>query len=125
MWKQYTAAIGALACCLSLVSYASAGEVDVLKAEARRSNGGSYQFSVTLRHDDAGWDHYADRWQVVALDGTVLATRVLAHPHVDEQPFTRSLSGVDIPPSLTAVIIRGGDSEHGFGGVELRLELPN
>mgnify|MGYP001275190200 FL=1 len=54
MWKQYSAAIGALACYLSLVSYASAGEVDVLKAEARRSNGGSYQFSVTLRHDDTG-----------------------------------------------------------------------
>ena len=124
MLKQIVAAIVALIGALNLALPALAGEADVVKAEVRRGAGESYHFSVTLRHDDEGWDHYADRWQVVAPDGTLLATRVLAHPHVGEQPFTRSLSGVDIPLSITEVIIRGGDSQHGLGGVELRLELP-
>ena len=101
-----------------------AGEADVLNAEAQRSADGAFRFSVTLRHDDTGWGHYADRWEVLAPDGTLLAQRVLLHPHVGEQPFTRSLSGVEIPPAITEVIIRGGDSQHGFGGAELRLALP-
>jgi len=118
------AAIVALIGVFSLAAPAIAGEADVLEAKARRGADNSYHFSVTLRHADEGWDHYADRWQVVAPDGTLLATRVLAHPHVGEQPFTRSLSGVEIAPTITEVIIRGGDSQHGLGGVELRLELP-
>lgn len=54
------------------------------------------RFDVTLSHDDTGWDHYADGWRVELADGTVLGTRVLAHPHVNEQPFTRS-SMIDVP----------------------------
>jgi hypothetical protein len=46
-----------------------------------------------VRHEDVGWQHYADRWEVLASGGEVLATRVLAHPHVDEQPFVRNLGG--------------------------------
>ena len=47
---------------------------------------------------DSGWDHYANRWEVLEPEGQVIATRTLLHPHVDEQPFTRSLSGIHIPP---------------------------
>ena len=43
---------------------------------------------VTVQHADTGWDHYADAWEVLAPDGTVLGTRTLLHPHTDEQPFT-------------------------------------
>lgn len=125
MLKRNIAVIVSLIGALNLALPAWAGEADVVKAKVRRGAGDSYHFSVTLRHDDEGWDHYADRWQVVAPDGAVLATRVLAHPHVGEQPFTRSLSGVEIAPSITRVIIRGGDSQHGLGGVELELDLPN
>lgn len=46
---------------------------------------------VTLSHPDTGWDHYADGWEVLDATGTRLGLRVLAHPHVAEQPFTRSL----------------------------------
>jgi hypothetical protein len=41
---------------------------------------------VTVRHADEGWEHYADCWEVLTLDGEVLATRELAHPHDNEQP---------------------------------------
>ena len=81
-------------------------------------------FHVTVSHADSGWDHYANQWQIVAADGTILATRVLNHPHETEQPFTRSLSGVKIPPHVQSVTIRAGDLLHGFGGREIQLTLP-
>lgn len=100
-----------------------AGEVDVTKVTASHSGDGTWRFNVTLRHDDTGWDHYANRWEVVAPDGNVLGTRELLHPHVDEQPFTRSLSGVKIPTDITQVTIRGGDLVHDFGGIEMTVSL--
>jgi hypothetical protein len=99
-------------------STATAGEVDVIRVAAKKTAQNTYRFDVTLRHDDTGWDHYANKWEVAAPDGTVLATRVLAHPHVEEQPFTRSLTGIKIPGSTRQVIVRGGDSVHGLGGAE-------
>lgn len=85
---------------------------------------GTYRFSVTVRHADEGWKHYADRWDVLAPDGKVLGTRVLLHPHVNEQPFTRSLSGVAIPDGISQVTIRAGDSKHGYGGAALEVAIP-
>ena len=67
---------------------------------------GVWRFDVTLTHPDTGWDHYADGWQILAPDGSVLGTRELAHPHVIEQPFTRSLGGVEIPAEMTTVLVR-------------------
>ena len=80
-------------------------------------------FVVTVRHDDEGWGHYANGWEVLAPDGTVLATRVLRHPHVREQPFTRELRGVAVPAGLASVRIRARDSVHGFGGREAVVPL--
>ncbi|MDX1605938.1 MAG: hypothetical protein R3202_07070 [Candidatus Competibacterales bacterium] len=102
---------------------ATAGEADVLAVEAIRTGDRVYRFEVTVRHADTGWDHYADRWEVLAPDETVLATRVLYHPHVDEQPFTRSLGGVEIPKPVTEVRIRARDSVHGHGGAERVVPL--
>ena len=67
---------------------------------------GGWASNITVRHDDEGWEHYADRWEVVAPDGTVLASRTLYHPHVDEQPFTRSLNGLVIPKGIMRVRVR-------------------
>lgn len=106
-----------------LASTAFPGEVDVVAVEFQQDNDGTYRFNVTLRHTDTGWDHYSDRWEVLALDGTILGTRVLAHPHVDEQPFARSLSGVKIPKGVKKVEIRGHDSVHAFGGEAMIADL--
>lgn len=102
---------------------AHAGEADVLDATATK-RGDSWTFTVTVEHADTGWDHYADRWDVVAPDGTVLGSRTLLHPHVGEQPFTRSLSGVVIPGDVTQVVIRAHDKVHALGGKEFTLVLP-
>ena len=103
---------------------ALAGEADVVDARAERAANGTWRFSVTVRHADEGWDHYADAWEVLAPDGTVLATRTLLHPHETEQPFTRALSGVRIPDGVTEVRIRARDSVHAYGGKELVVTLP-
>lgn len=54
------------------------------------------RISVTLAHGDTGWEDYADAWEVLDMEGTRLALRELAHPHVEEQPFTRSTT-LDLP----------------------------
>ncbi len=100
-----------------------AGDVDIVGATARMS-GNSWTFSVTLKHADSGWDHYADLWQVLTPDGDLLGERVLLHPHVNEQPFTRSLSGVAVPDGLDTVIIRARDTVHGVSSVSFELRLP-
>jgi hypothetical protein len=102
---------------------ASAGEADVVAVEAAREGDGTWRFDVTVAHGDEGWDHYADKWEVLAPDGRVLGARVLLHPHVGEQPFTRSLGGVAIPEQIDRVILRAHDSVHGLGGVEIAVEL--
>jgi hypothetical protein len=103
---------------------AVAGEADVVDARVTRQSDGTYSFEVSVRHDDTGWDHYADAWQVVGPDGTVLATRVLLHPHETEQPFTRSLVGAAIPEGIRAVTLRAHDKVHGYGGITVEVELP-
>jgi hypothetical protein len=60
----------------------------------------------------------------LAPDGTLLATRTLMHPHVDEQPFTRNLSGVAIPGSIDEVEVRAHDTVHGYGGKTVTVKLP-
>lgn len=108
---------------LTIGLQAHAGEADVVAVEVSQSANGTWRFDVTVAHEDEGWNHYADQWDVLAPDGTVLGERVLAHPHVTEQPFTRSLSGVVIPPEVDTVTIRARDSVHGYGGIEMTVPI--
>jgi hypothetical protein len=103
----------------SELAFAGATSIVDVKVECN----GSCTFSVTLQHADEGWDHYANQWEVMTLDGVLLGSRVLYHPHVNEQPFTRSLSGVKIPAGTTAVKIRAKDSVHGYSAEEYTVQL--
>ncbi len=112
---------------LSLFAVATAsraGEPSVLDATARANANGTYSISATIFHKDEGWKHYADKFEVLGNDGTVLATRILYHPHVDEQPFTRSISNVTVPVGATSVVIRSHDLIHGNGSRTFALNLP-
>ena len=100
-----------------------AEEAVVVSAEAEQESSGTWRFRVTVSHPDEGWDHYADGWEVIAPDGRVLGTRVLLHPHVDEQPFTRSLGGVAVPDDVGEVLIRTHCSVDGDGERTFRVTL--
>jgi hypothetical protein len=90
---------------------------------ARLQAGGYWTFDVAVQHEDTGWEHYADLWEVLTMEGEVLTGRVLRHPHVDEQPFTRSQRGIVIPEGGTRVRVRAHDLVHGYGGREGVVEL--
>ncbi|MBO6827561.1 MAG: hypothetical protein JJ879_15265 [Sneathiella sp.] len=99
-----------------------AGEADVLDVKISKSSTDMYRVSVTVKHADEGWDHYADKWDVLDEAGNILGTRVLMHPHVDEQPFTRSLT-LSIPMNVKNVTIRAHDKVHGYGGSEFTVKV--
>jgi hypothetical protein len=50
-------------------------------------------------------------------------TRLLLHPHEAEQPFTRSQSGINLPPPVRLVTVKAHDLIDGFGGAEVRVDL--
>lgn len=116
------AALSAAVLCSASLAHADPSTIET--ASAVRS-GETWRISVTLRHPDTGWDHYADGWEVRTPDGAVLGTRVLAHPHVTEQPFTRSLGGVAIPDGVMQVMIHARCNEDGYTGAPFTLSLPN
>lgn len=91
-----------------------ANEVQIVKVKANCDNNNSCRFDVTLKHADTGWDHYANKWEVYTPEDKLLATRTLFHPHVNEQPFTRSLGDVKIPKGVNKVIIKAHDTVHGY-----------
>ena len=85
---------------------------DVVAVEV--TGDGPYRFAVTVSSPDTGWDKYADEWRIESESGEVLGVRELTHPHVDEQPFTRSLGGVEM--SEGSVIVAARDSVEGYCG---------
>lgn len=90
---------------------------------AASKSSGMWQFDVTVLHDDTGWDHYVDAWRIVDGKGNVLGVRNLAHPHVGEQPFTRSLSGVKIPDGVDEVNIQTRDLPGGWSSSSTTVKL--
>jgi len=109
--------------CLSLLAItASANEVAIKGVQFNLDNG-LWTVNVTLKHEDTGWDDYADIWRIVDSKGNVLGTRTLYHPHVDEQPFTRSLSGLSIPKNITQVYIEAHDKVQGWSKDRVKVNL--
>ena len=86
----------------------------VLEQQSKAQGNTQWSASVTLEHNDSGWDHYADEWRVVDGSGQVLGSRVLLHPHIDEQPFTRSANNIAIPNGTSIVYIEAHDTIDGW-----------
>lgn len=105
------------------VAPALADEAKVVDVAVTKVGEGRYRFAVTLSHPDTGWEHYANAWHVEASDGIRLGTRVLAHPHVDEQPFTRSAT-IGVPAGTRRVLVRAEDLVHGLSKTAQTVELP-
>ena len=117
-----------LACfmCVSLTLTStplSAGEADVIDVKVVKVDADVYRFSVTVRHKDEGWEHYVDRWDILDMQGNMLGSRTIMHPHDNEQPFTRSMT-LSLPLHVEKVRIRAHDTVHGYGGAEMQVALP-
>ena len=96
---------------------------DVLAAEATLDGDGTWTFRTTLSSPYDTPQRYADAWRVLDPDGNELGVRILTHDHANEQPFTRSLSNVEIPDDVTTVTIEGRDQVSGWGGATVEVEL--
>ncbi len=113
----------ALALALLLLPLPAWADDPTIEDVRAQSSGNGWTFSVSLLHPDSGWDHYADGWEVLDADGNSLGHRTLAHPHVNEQPFTRSLGGVTIPADTKTVFIRAHCLVDGWGDQRFEVAL--
>jgi hypothetical protein len=97
---------------------------DVLAVQVRPAGRGVFDFDVTVSspYDTPG--RYADGFRVSAPDGRVLGERTLWHDHQHEQPFTRDLHGVRIPPAIQTLTVQARDQLSGYGGRLVTLRLP-
>ncbi|AML51365.1 hypothetical protein [Falsihalocynthiibacter arcticus] len=95
----------------------------VVKHVVASQSGAKWRFDVSILHPDSGWDHYADGWKIIAPDGSILGQRSLAHPHENEQPFTRSVTGITIPDGVTHVFIQANCLTDGETSEPYRFDL--
>lgn len=96
---------------------------DVLSAAATLADDGTWTIAATLSSPYDTPEQYADAWRVIGPEGTILGVRELLHDHAGEQPFTRSLTGVEIPSGVDTVVIEGRDLANGWGGATITLAL--
>ena len=114
--------------CSALLTFAVApgpvlaDEPEILDVEIEKV-GMVWNIHVTIEHPDTGWDHYADGWRVHDEEGKELGFRELRHPHVNEQPFTRSLTGVVIPDGTRKVFVSARCSRDGWESTPFEVKL--
>ncbi|MEM7548446.1 MAG: hypothetical protein AAF363_02145 [Bacteroidota bacterium] len=95
---------------------ASLAEIQGVNVSGKVSN---YHFSVTVKSPDTGCDQYANWWEVLSENGELIYRRILAHSHVDEQPFTRSGGPVKIKDS-DVVIVRMHMNNSGYSSLAMK-----
>ncbi|MEQ6917060.1 hypothetical protein [Halomonas aquatica] len=124
--RTFKVPLAALA--LLLTGSVMAGDIqrfpDVIGVEVDRAGENRFHFDATLSSPYDSPSRYADAFRVQGPDGEVLGVRELLHDHANEQPFTRRLSGVQIPADIERVTVQGRDQEHGYGGQTQTVVLP-
>ena len=100
-----------------------ASDAEIIKVKAEQTPAQKYNISVTVEHADEDWEHYANAWRIYSADGKLIGERVLHHPHVKEQPFTRNLLGVSIPSEFSEVTIVAVCSKTGESKKSYTLKL--
>ena len=95
--------------------------VNILDVSTSGSDG-SYFFTVTFESADVDCTRYADWWEVLSEDGTLLYRRILMHPHTKKlsgNPVARSGGPVSIS-AMETVIVRGHMNDVGYSGTPMR-----
>ena len=103
--------------------FCSASDAKILNASAELTSAQKFNISVTVEHADEGWNHYANAWRIYSMGGKLIGERILYHPHVEEQPFTRNLLGVSVPLEVKEVMIVAVCSKTGESKASYNLKL--
>ena len=106
-----------------LAGMSAASDAKIIKASAEFTSAQKFNISVTVEHADEGWEHYANAWRVYSMEGELIGERVLHHPHVKEQPFTRNLLGLSVPAEIREVTIVAVCSKTGESKASYNLKL--
>jgi len=90
---------------------------------------GSYTFNVTIESADIDCSQYADWWEVLTEDGSLVYRRILEHSHTDANgssdldapgnTFTRSGGPVPVTES-DVLVVRAHMSIGGYNGAVMR-----
>lgn len=107
--------------CLPLTLFA--GQALIEKVEAECTIDRVCKFSVTINHADEGWEHFANGWEIFTPQGELLGHQALAHPHVNERPFTRTVRNIKIPLSVDTVVLKARDTVHGVSDRKYVMRL--
>ena len=107
-----------------VVTHPSEGSEAAVTEATFTGEPGAYQVAVTVTSPDTGCEQYADWWEVLSADGELLYRRILAHSHVEEQPFTRSGGPVAIAPT-DLIFIRVHMNNTGYSSQVLQGTVAN
>ena len=99
-----------------------ASDIEIVKVVLTK-HAGTWRADVTLKHADTGWKHYTDAWRLVDENGSEIGKRTLYHPHVNEQPFTRSLSSFQIPENTKTIFVEAHDLNRGWSENKLKVDM--
>ena len=81
--------------CLSTITIAQ--EVRITSVDIQGKYGQDvYNVRIGIASPDTGCEQYANWWEIVTLEGKLVYRRILSHSHVNEQPFIRGASKVQL-----------------------------
>ncbi len=83
-----------------------------------------YDVVVSISSPYDSPERYADGWRVLDEEDNVLGTHTLMHDHANEQPFTRTQPGLEIPEGVRTITVEGRDLVNGYGGGTLSIDIP-
>jgi hypothetical protein len=76
----------------------------ILNVDAKPEVAGSYQVTVTLQSPDQACDDYADWWEVLSEDGTLVGRHILEGPQGFEKPFeSQAVMPVEDPSQVLII----------------------
>ena len=123
--KRFIATLFLIVSCLALLSStAYANQAEIVEVKIKSVGNNQYRIDTTIKHADTGWKHYANAWLVFDEEGNKLGERILHHPHVNEQPFTRSLR-LTIATGVKTITIKAQDSVHGLNEKGMQIKVPH
>lgn len=119
--------VGALAFALGWVAPAPAGPAHAAGFHLERHRYGTWSAILEVDHEDQGWSHFADRWEVLDQAGRRILSGSLDGPKrrdVEEDgPVRRRLDAFGLPAGTTRLTCRIHCKQSGWLGKALAVDL--